>query len=160
GHTEGAAGIAGLIKVVLSLHHRVVPASRFAETENTQLRLADGGLRLLAEPMELPAGTVYAGVSRFGIGGTNFHIVLAGAPQKKPAAESVQMAAGGVLTLSADSPEALRRNASQFASDIEKSTAPLVQLCWSTNQIKASGRARLAIVSRDPAEAIAALRAD
>jgi 8-amino-7-oxononanoate synthase len=161
GHTEGAAGIAGLIKVALSLHHRAVPASRFAETENTQLRLADGGLRLLSEPMELPAGTVYAGVSSFGIGGTNCHMVLAGAPQKKPAAKSVQIAAGGgVLTLSADSPEALRRNASQLANDIEKSTAPLAQLCWSTNQIKASGRARLAIVTRDPAEAIAALRAD
>ena len=56
GHTEGAAGIAGLIKVVLSLHHRVVPPSRFADTENEQLRLADGGLRMLSEPMELPRG--------------------------------------------------------------------------------------------------------
>ena len=71
GHTEGAAGMAGLIKVVLSLHHRVVPPSRFAETENEQLRLADGGLRMLSEPMELPAETVHAGVSSFGIGGTN-----------------------------------------------------------------------------------------
>ena len=83
GHTEGAAGIAGLIKVVLSLHHRVVPPSRFAE-ENAQLRLADGGLRMLSEPMELPPETVHAGVSSFGIGGTNCHMVLASAPRARP----------------------------------------------------------------------------
>jgi 8-amino-7-oxononanoate synthase len=163
GHTEGAAGIAGLIKVVLSLHHRVVPASRFADTENAQLRLADGGLRLLSEPMQLPAGTVYAGVSSFGIGGTNCHAVLASASQTEPAAESVQIAppaAGGVITISADCPEALRRNAVQLVSDIEDSDAALAQLCWSTNRIKASGKARLAIVTRDRAEAIAALRGD
>ena len=84
GHTEGAAGIAGLIKVVLSLHHRVVPPSRFADTENEQLRLADGGLRMLSEPMELPPETVHAGVSSFGIGGTNCHMVLASAQRPSP----------------------------------------------------------------------------
>lgn len=157
GHTEGAAGIAGLIKVVLSLHHRVVPASRFADTENAQLRLADSGLRLLAEPMELPTDTVYAGVSSFGIGGTNCHVALASAPAVEPAPTAT---GGGVLTVSADNPESLRRNATQLADDIENSTAPLAQLCWSTNQVKASGRARLAVVARDRAEAVAALRGD
>src|SRR6185312_13090529 len=137
GHTEGAAGIAGLIKVVLSLHHRVVPPSRFAESENAQLRLADGGLQLLSEPMELEAGTVHAGVSSFGIGGTNSHVVLASAPEKAPAPTA---SGGGILTLSADSPEGLRRNAVQLVTDIENSDTPLAQLCWSTNRIKASGK--------------------
>src|SRR6202040_1507604 len=104
GHTEGAAGIAGLIKVVLSLHHRVVPPSRFAETENEQLRLADGGLRMLSERMDLPPQTVHAGVSSFGIGGTNCHMVLASAPTAEPAPSSC---GGGIITLSADSPESL-----------------------------------------------------
>jgi 8-amino-7-oxononanoate synthase len=157
GHTEGAAGIAGLIKTVLSLHNRVVPASRFAETENAQLRLADGGLRLLSKPMELPDGPVYAGVSSFGIGGTNCHMVLGSAPAADPVPTDT---GSGVLTLSADSPEGLRRNALQLANDIEHSDAPLAQLCWSTNRIKASGKTRLAVVARDRAEAIAALRGD
>jgi 8-amino-7-oxononanoate synthase len=157
GHTEGAAGIAGLIKIVLSLHHRVVPASQFAETENAQLRLAAGGLRLLSEPMELPAETVYAGVSSFGIGGTNCHTVLASAPAVEPVPTATDT---GILTLSADSPEALHRNALQLASDIENSDAPLAQLCWSTNRVKASGKSRLAFVARDRAEAVAALRGD
>jgi 8-amino-7-oxononanoate synthase len=160
GHTEGAAGIAGLIKVVLSLHHRVVPPSRFAETENEQLRLADGGLRILSEPMELQSQTVHAGVSSFGIGGTNCHMVLASAPATEPAPTATGKPFQGVLTLSADTPESLRHNALQLASDIENSDAPLVQLCWSTNRTKASGKARLAIVTGDRTEAIAALRGD
>ena len=65
-----------------------------------------------------------------------------------------------MLTLSADSPESLRRNALQLARDFEDSDAPLAQLCWSTNRIKASGKARLAIVVADRAEAVAALRGD
>lgn len=160
GHTEGAAGIAGLIKVVLSLHHRVVPPSRFAETENEQLRLADGGMRMLSEPMELPRESVHAGVSSFGIGGTNCHMVLASAPAPEPAPTATDPAESGVLTLSADSQDSLRDNALALARDIEDSDAPLAQLCWSTNRIKASGKARLAIVTADRTEAVAALRGD
>ncbi|MDX1882525.1 type I polyketide synthase [Mycolicibacterium sp. 120270] len=159
GHTEGAAGIAGLIKVVLSLHHRVVPPSRFADSENEQLRLGAGGLRMLTEAMELSAETVHAGVSSFGIGGTNSHMVLAGAPTAGPA-PVVHPPDRGIVTLSADSPDALRRNALQLASDLENSDAPLAQLCWSTNRIKASGKVRLAIAVEDRAEAVAALRGD
>ena len=158
GHTEGAAGIAGLIKVVLSLHHRVVPPSRFADTENEQLRLADGGLRMLSEPMELPAETVHAGVSSFGIGGTNCHMVLASAP----AAEPAPTATGA--RVSSPYRQTLQRVCAatlySWPIDIENSDAPLAQLCWSTNRIKASGKARLAIVAGDRAEAVAALRGD
>jgi len=157
GHTEGAAGIAGFIKAVLSLHHGVVPPSRFAESGNAQLRLADGGLRLLSEPMELSTGTTYAGVSSFGLGGTNCHVVVATAPETEPLVLADDHRAG-ILTLSADCPEALRRNAIALAADIENSDASLATLCRSTNRIKASGKSRLAIVVSDRAEAVAALR--
>ena len=76
---------------------------------------------MLAEPMELPAETVHGGVSSFGIGGTNCHMVLASAPATEPAPPS---SGGGVLTMSADSPESLRHNALQLADDIENSDAP------------------------------------
>lgn len=155
GHTEGAAGIAGLIKAALSLHHRVVPPSRFADSENAQLRLAAGGLRLVTEPMSLPAETVYAGVSSFGIGGTNCHVVLASAPCPLPPPD---VAGGGILTLSADCPEALHRNSTQLADEVDSSDAPMAQLCWSSNRIKSSGKARLAILARDRAETIRSLR--
>ncbi|MGW3424295.1 type I polyketide synthase [Streptomyces phaeochromogenes] len=81
GHTEGAAGIAGLIKTCLSLHHRTVPVSLYAAHENPQLRLAEQGLRLLKAPLRLPSGQpVLAGLSSFGMGGTNAHAVLESAP--------------------------------------------------------------------------------
>jgi 8-amino-7-oxononanoate synthase len=156
GHTEGAAGIAGLIKVALSLHHRVVPPTRFADDENVDLRLGAGGLRLLSEPLDLPAEIVYAGVSSFGIGGTNSHVVLASA---SPAENTTAATGVGVLTLSADSPEALSRNAFQLASDIADTNVPLAQLCWSTNRIKALGKVRLAVVTHDRTAAVTALRA-
>ena len=155
GHTEGAAGVAGFIKAALSLHHRVVPPSRFAEQENPQLRLASSGLRLVTEPTPLPADTAYAGVSSFGIGGTNCHIVLASAPEPEPTPTA---AGGGILTISSNSPEGLRRNSARLADDLAASTAPLAQLCWSTNRIKSSGKARLAITAHDRDDAVARLR--
>ena len=99
GHTEGAAGIAGLIKTALALHHRIVPASRFAARENPQLRLTERGLSLLKAPVRLPAGEVVAGVSSFGMGGTNAHAVLASAPRVPRLAERGP-AAAGVCTVS------------------------------------------------------------
>ncbi|QQM44511.1 type I polyketide synthase [Streptomyces liliifuscus] len=86
GHTEGAAGVAGLIKTCLSLHHRTVPVSRYAARENPRLRLAEQGLRLLKAPLRLPSGEpVLAGLSSFGMGGTNAHAVLESAPLRATA---------------------------------------------------------------------------
>ncbi|NMN96781.1 type I polyketide synthase [Antrihabitans stalactiti] len=155
GHTEGAAGVAGLIKVALGLANGVVPPSRFADDENPRLRLGGNGLRLIAEPLMLPDGIVHAGVSSFGMGGTNSHVLLASAPARPPGAVT---AGGGVLTLSANNAEGLIRNAARLAEDLENQEAPLDQLCWSTNQVKASGRHRLAIVAADRGSTVAALR--
>ena len=158
GHTEGASGIAGLIKVALSLHHGVVPPSRYAEQENPRLRLADHGLRLLAEPFELPAGTVHAGVSSFGLGGTNAHIVVRSAPAA-PETDEASDAGGGLVTLSAPDRDGLQRAAAGLAEKIAAQPASrLAQICWSSNQIKASGRHRLAISVPDSERAVDALR--
>jgi 8-amino-7-oxononanoate synthase len=94
-------------------------------------------------------------VSSFGIGGTNCHVVLASAPE---GVSPPNVTGGGILTLAADCPEALSRNAVVLADDLESSMGALAQLCWSTNRIKASGKARLAIVALDRAETVAALR--
>lgn len=154
GHTEGAAGVAGLLKVALSLHHGVVAPTRFAEQENPRLDLERSGLRLLADPMPL-AGPALAGISSFGLGGTNAHLVLATAP----ATDERPATGGGVLTVSADSPAGLRRNAARLAQALESVPADrFAQVCWTSNQVKSSGRHRLAVVVADPAEAIGRLR--
>ncbi|WP_312866292.1 type I polyketide synthase, partial [Streptomyces boluensis] len=82
GHLEGAAGIAGLIKALLSLHHRRLPASLNFETPNPRIPLADWGLAVQRELSAWPREDrpLVAGVSSFGMGGTNAHVVLSEAP--------------------------------------------------------------------------------
>ncbi len=81
GHTEGAAGIAGLIKVALSLEHRVIPASLHCETPTPEVAWSDLGVAIPREAIAWPdAERPVASVSSFGIGGTNAHVVLAAAP--------------------------------------------------------------------------------
>ncbi|MFD7986668.1 type I polyketide synthase [Kitasatospora indigofera] len=162
GHAEGAAGIAGLIKVALSLHHRVVPASRFAAKENPKLQLARNGLRLLKAPLRLPAGATVAGLSSFGMGGTNVHTVLESAPGSgaRTAAGRGRGAAhgGGVFTLTAPSPEALRRNLLAQAGALPRGRGPAAGLCRASNQVKTGHRYRFALPARDVRELEEGLR--
>ncbi|MGQ4375226.1 SDR family NAD(P)-dependent oxidoreductase [Streptomyces sp. SAS_267] len=84
GHAQAAAGIGGVIKTVLSLGHERLPASLHAETPTEHVGWSDGGLRVHsgAEPWPRRADRVRrAGVSAFGISGTNAHVVLEESPQ-------------------------------------------------------------------------------
>ncbi|MEU4824498.1 beta-ketoacyl synthase N-terminal-like domain-containing protein [Actinomadura sp. NPDC023710] len=160
GHAEGAAGIAGLIKTTLALHHRVIPLSRFSDSENPRLKLAANGLRLVKEPMPLPDGQVFAGVSGFGLGGTNAHIVLGTAPAAagRPGAAPPGRARGGVLTVSSRDTEGLRGAVRRLAEDLAAAPAGrLAQLSWTSNMVKASGPVRFALPADDRTAAVAAL---
>ncbi|WNZ13363.1 type I polyketide synthase [Streptomyces sp. 11x1] len=92
GHLESAAGIAGLVKTVLALHHDLIPPSLHC-AEGSALD-GDERLRVVteAEPWPRYGGTATAGVSGFGFGGTNAHAVLEewrpGAPLPPPAEEA------------------------------------------------------------------------
>lgn len=162
GHTEGAAGIAGFIKTALALHHRIVPASLFAERENSRLRLGERGLRLLKSPTRLPRGENTAGVSSFGMGGTNVHAVLGSAPRTPKAAPGRARAdadAVGVFTVSADTSEALRRNlAAQADAIAARPKSGAAALCWSSNRVKTGLPHRFAVTARDTGELVAELR--
>ncbi|MEU6557724.1 beta-ketoacyl synthase N-terminal-like domain-containing protein [Streptomyces sp. NPDC046915] len=158
GHTEGAAGIAGLIKTALALHHRIVPASRFANRENPQLRLAERGLSLLKAPVRLPAGEVLAAVSSFGMGGTNAHAVLATGPRLPRPAER-GAAPAGVFTVSGDTPEALRRNlAAQAETLARRPRGDAAAVCWTSNKVKTGLPYRAAFTARDTDRLADALR--
>ena len=79
GHTKGSAGMAGLIKVALGLHHRVLPPHMGVEQPNPLLREADSPLALHQQPRPWLARQAHprrAGVSSFGFGGTNFHVAM------------------------------------------------------------------------------------
>ena len=87
GHLEAAAGVAGFITAVLALHHGTVPGTLHASRPNPRIPLEEWGLRVPVAPEPLPARDrpARAGVSAFGFGGTNAHLVLeALAPIRTP----------------------------------------------------------------------------
>ncbi|WP_344077889.1 type I polyketide synthase, partial [Nocardiopsis metallicus] len=125
GHLEGAAGIAGLIKTLLSLEHRELPPSLNFASANPAIPLERLNLAVQTEtaPWPEPDRPLVAGVSSFGMGGTNAHVVLgeapAHAPAHTPATEPGQAGPGhgepaAPWVLSAKSPEALRGQAARL----------------------------------------------
>jgi acyl transferase domain-containing protein len=121
GHLEAAAGIAGLLKTCLSIAYGQLPPSLNHTTPNPAIPLADLGLRVqdTLTGWPRPGRTLTAGVSAFGMGGTNCHVVLTAPPAPAPSAPSAaapQAAPEAVPAetpwlLSAKSPEALRGQA-------------------------------------------------
>ncbi|TLG18064.1 SDR family NAD(P)-dependent oxidoreductase [Nocardia cyriacigeorgica] len=84
GHLEAAAGVAGLIRAALAVHHGTIPPTANFTSPNPLLRLTERGLRVPDMPIDwsgVPAVERYAGVSSFGFGGTNAHVALHGAPR-------------------------------------------------------------------------------
>lgn len=152
-HTEGAAGVAGLIKTALALHHGVVPPSRYADTENPRLRLAENGLTLIREPLKLPSSEVIAGISSFGLGGTNAHLVLGSAPPRDPEPPT---SGGGVLTVSSNDVAGLRRAVQGLRSDLA-THGRLAELSWTSNAVKSSGVVRFALPVTDLDAALRAM---
>ncbi|MDT5247069.1 MAG: hypothetical protein QOD36_4445, partial [Mycobacterium sp.] len=141
GHTEGSAGIAAFIKGCLALHHHVLPPTVFGDSANPGLRLDAQGLRLVESPEPLSANAL-GGVSSFGLGGSNAHAVL----ESAPAAAVADRGATGVLTLSAPSEQALRRNADSFATALHNLDDQWVaSWCRTTNVVKRSHRHRLVV---------------
>ncbi|GAB7185417.1 amino acid adenylation domain-containing protein [Kitasatospora sp. Ki12] len=88
GHTEAAAGVAGLIKTALALKHRRIPPHLNLERPNPGIDLAALPFEIPTEPVDWPEhrGPARAGVNSFGFGGTNAHVLLEEPPRPEPAA--------------------------------------------------------------------------
>jgi acyl transferase domain-containing protein/acyl-CoA synthetase (AMP-forming)/AMP-acid ligase II/acyl carrier protein len=119
GHLESAAGIAGLIKTILCLRHRTLVPHLHLQRINPQITL--DGTRFCIPDRAVSLGDekqrLLAGVSSFGFGGTNAHVVLEEAPRSVPAADRAPAGdAYHLLPLSAGTPGALRKLAGQYAA--------------------------------------------
>jgi len=122
GHLEAGAGIVGLLKVALAIEHGEIPASLNFEHPNPEIPLEDLGLRVptSAEPWAA-ADRVVAGVSSFGIGGTNCHLVVEEPPGADDAAEPAEAIPSGPLPwiVSGKTRAAVRDNARRLAEVLE-----------------------------------------
>ena len=120
GHLEAAAGIAALIKAVLCLDRRSVPAVCHFRKLNPQIDLAGSGLAVPQRVEPLPAtGRLLAGVSSFGFGGTNAHVCVESGPER--VAEPKETAPALILPLSARSISAVRALGTQWIARLEAS---------------------------------------
>jgi 8-amino-7-oxononanoate synthase len=115
GHTMSAAGIAGVLKAVLSIHHREMPPLAGFETPKADLDLENTPFFVPTAPTPWSDERRLTGVSSFGFGGTNGHIVLAAPPAIEAPTPHVQQE---LVALSAGSAEALQRHAGAIAAAV------------------------------------------
>ncbi|KAA9165879.1 acyltransferase domain-containing protein [Amycolatopsis acidicola] len=156
GHLEAAAGIVGLIKTVLALCHGEIPASINYTAPNPHIPFEDLGLAVAARPTPWPekARPSIAGVSGFGFGGTNAHVVLSQA-----ASESTVDSPDGIhrFLLGAESDERLHEYAEQLASWAGTGAGRLADID-ATLRRRLGGRRRTAVVARSHEELAQGLR--
>ncbi|MEV4846031.1 SDR family NAD(P)-dependent oxidoreductase [Micromonospora matsumotoense] len=160
GHTQGAAGVAGVIKMVLSMRHGLLPRTLHVTEPSPQVDWSAGDVRLLTEPQRWP--TVdrprRAGVSSFGISGTNAHVIIEQAPPAEEAPADAPEPEILPWVLSARTDQALREQAGQVAAVAESDTARPGDLAYTL----ATGRAlldRRTVLVGDRAEFVAGARA-
>jgi phthiocerol/phenolphthiocerol synthesis type-I polyketide synthase C len=155
GHLEAAAGVAGLIKVALALGHRVIPPSLHFAEPNPLIPFDTLPLRVAQTLAPWPenGGRAVAGVSSFGFGGANAHIVLTEAPQVRVTqrADGTADDRAELLPLSARSPEALAALANRYELALAAG-APLADLCYTAGARRGHHDHRLAAVGDSPAE--------
>ncbi len=159
GHAGEASGIAGLVKVILALQHRQIPATLHVGRLNPEAHIEDSPFFVntaLRDWSVRPGGRRIAGVSALGEGGTNVHVVLEEAPEAPLASTSRDHQ---LLVLSAHTPTALDGLTARLAAHLREEPAPaLADVAYTLAAGRRAFRYRRALVSRSMADAIEALQ--
>jgi acyl transferase domain-containing protein/NADPH:quinone reductase-like Zn-dependent oxidoreductase len=155
GHLEAAAGVAGVIKVVLGLQHDTIPPHLHFRTPNPHLAWDTLPVAVPVHAVPWPRGPRrrIAGVSSFGFSGTNVHLVLEEAPAPVEVAATRPERAAHLLAISARSEGALRELASRWGRrlDANPDLAP-ADVCASANRGRAHLPHRAALLARSTAD--------
>lgn len=176
GHTETVSGVAGLIKTVLLMQHETIAPQLFLESINPHISLEGSRIVLPTEHTPWPAtgGRRLAGISSFGFGGTNTHLLIEAPPAASPSSDNqpakVESIRNGepaskrlastprrnhVLKLSGRTADAVQQQAEQFGQYLASHPeAALIDVCYSANTGRANfnHRAALACESRESLE--------
>ena len=162
GHLEAAAGIAGLIKVVLSLQHEEIPPHLHFKQLNPYIKLNKTPIKIPTSLQKWPAIAQprLAGVSSFGFGGTNAHVVLEEAPFKVKEQKGKQTGSVAnesqefvkrpyhILTLSAKCDRALQELVQKYKEFlVHNPTVAIADICFTANTGRSHFDHRLAVVA-------------
>ena len=155
GHTKAAAGSAGLIKVALALHHRVLPPTLKVSRPNAQLGLEDGPLYINTETRPWIRGSSHprrGSVSSFGFGGSNFHVALEEytGPGKRP--DRLRAWSEDLLLLSAADRDSLALRIAEVRSQIEEGHPLGLLAAKGAETFDAHADVRVAVVAADANE--------
>jgi phthiocerol/phenolphthiocerol synthesis type-I polyketide synthase E len=156
GHTDSAAGVAGLIKTALALHHRVIPPSIHYQAANPEIHFEETPFYVNATLREWESdGPLRAGVNSFGIGGTNAHVILEEAPKRPPTSISRPWQ---LLLWSARTSTALDEMTARLKNYLEQEpTVPLADVAYTFQVGRRNFDHRRFLVCRDRESAIHSL---
>ncbi len=158
GHLEAGAGIIGVLKVVAALNAERIPPHLHFEAPNPALPLGEFPIEVTADGRPWPRGERrrLAGVSSFGISGTNAHIVLGEAPARAARDLSTERPLH-LLTVSGRTPEGLAASAGALHAHLESSDVPLASVAYTLNTGRSALAHRGAVVASDRDSALAGL---
>ncbi|WP_205587798.1 type I polyketide synthase [Streptomyces sp. 11-1-2] len=151
GHTGAAAGVAGIIKMVLALRHGVVPRTLHVDEPTPQVDWASGAVTLVTTNTRWPEAerARRAAVSSFGVSGTNAHVILEAAPRAETTTESTPTEGALPWVISARSEPALRAQAAQLRAFAATSDRHPADIGWTLAQHRAALEHRAVVVAAD-----------
>lgn len=159
GHTDKAAGLAGLIKTVLALKHEQLPPSLHFQAPNPRLNLPESPFYVVDKLRDWPRKDDTprrAGISSFGVGGTNAHAIVEEAPPTEPGSPARP---AQIVTLSAKTETALAAAIDNLANHLEQHPEQdFADVCHTLHRGRRAYGYRWATACSSTAEAIAALR--